>query len=538
MQLNDIKKIESRVLELEEKSSTLLSENVKDLKEIKNVKEETDGYLNSLINEMKIRLFNSMPPFKSKDKNERVELIREYYKILANYEGVNKFVNINACIYYLINPLDINNFNQNIQRIIEILNSYSLKISKDDFDLNEVAFNYMSMFFDNMENKDFYEIMKDEFDKSYWQNHSLLEDIVLGVRLFLYRNVDAIIGKLKQIKDKYLVDNKLDASKIESERENLEKEEFMYNFSDIKSLLNKIQNNEIDTSLADVSSKDYLDNVNVFVSNEYYEQTDKDDFIENIFDLRNNLYEYKMYEQFEFIIGIIAEIEKKKEEYKNVYKTKKTSINNLLNKINKNKKEFEKKKKNKEKIVAKKCTLLFNEKSKEKALDKANKSVLEIYTKLQNDCDLLKTEFEDYDIALFREKVSQKVNSNYSIYEDLSLFKNNVIILKKYIKENNNELTEEEIEKKYEEFNEFLAFPFIETINTFTFEKSEKVDEVLMNKFKLININFELSKENVDELINACNNILNGWYLNKSGLEFLSLKMIEKYLIIKKKSTE
>ena len=95
------------------------------------------------------------------------------------------------------------------------------------------------------------------------------------------------------------------------------------------------------------------------------------------------------------------------------------------------------------------------------------------------------------------------------------------------------EVTEDKTLDIYYKFHEFIMLPAIQIINTFDFNKEEDVALSIVNKYKLIDINFELNIDNVDDLIKSCKTIIDSYNLKTALLDPDIVKLIDKYYIVR-----
>lgn len=534
MKQNSLSKTEDRINAIEKKINKLLEENVKDIKELKALLDELENLKCSLSRELKDSILSIMPEIvKKDDHSERINVIEGYYKILANYEGINKFHDLNALLYVLEDPKDLNEFNNSLKKILELLKSYNINIDQNSFDLTLYVNEYMKYFYEIGLEKDYLIKLKDKFDELYWNSHDLLKDIVLNLRIIIFDNVDNIIKELSAKKDKYITDNNINEKEVRKEYDSLRIEKAQIDSTDPEQILFSIKSNKINVDGLNEDSPDFISALETFVTVEYYSNCNKNDFFTNISCLKSNLIEYKYYEKYKYLILIIAEIAEKKDEYKTIYSDKKANIKKELDNKNKISKELNLKITEKDKLVNKKASIFLSEKSKNNKLDKVNKKIDELSSNLKISVNSIRTEYNEFDLSLFKEVASTSINKGYTILDDFSLFNNNVFVLYDSIKKYELNLTPQEIDDIYYKFHEFIMLPAIQIINTFDFNKEEDVALSIVNKYKLIDINFELNIDNVDDLIKSCQTIIDSYNLKTALLDPDIVKLIDKYYIVR-----
>ena len=537
MEKNEIVKIGERIAAIENRVTKLLEENVKDIKELKALLSELEELKKKLSTMLKDKIVSILPEVKDSDLNEkRIKELENYFKIIDNFEGINKFYDINSLLYILSNPQDLNEFNRVLKEIISVFGSYEITLTKDDFNITKYVNEYMVSFFENENEDKFLKIMKDKFDKIYWNSHDLLDDIVLNIRIIIFNNADNMVVSLTNKKNEYAQKNNINESSALDEYNGLiiRKEEIMS--IDPVEILKSIKKGNIDVEAITETSGIYMGAVNTFTTEEKYAVIEKQDFFNNIINLKSNLIEFNFYEKYKYLIDFIAEIAEKKEEFKTIYTDKKNNIKKLLEDKNNSDNILNKLIKDREEVFNKKTSLFFSDKKKQIKLDKLDKTIEETLNNTSTMLESIKSEFDGYDLALFEEKSSLSINKGFSILDDFRLFKNNVFVLNETIKKYELNLTNLEIKAIYDKFHEFLKLPSIQIINSFDFYKNEDLASSIVNKYKLIDINFELFADNVEELIRSCDIIIDYYNVSRCGIDPEIISLIDKYYINKEEN--
>ncbi len=532
MQKSDLSKIESTVSSMEDRSKKLLAENIKDVKALKVLLSEATSLQESLTNDLKDILLSNMPTIEEKpESSERINILKEYFHILDNYSGTNVFYDLCTLLYALEYPEDLGEYNTILRKLFSLFESYEMPLTPNDFNVSSPVKEYIIRFFEVREKEDYLLLMKDKLDQLYWTSHDLLNDILLNIKIIIFVKKEGIAEFLKKKKEKYVEDNKIDESFARKELNDLILKKSIDDSQNPINILYAIKNGEIDADSLDKDSSLYKDSVTKFISEEKYETCNKIDFINNIIQLKENLMEYKYYEKFKYLISIVSEIADKKEEYKTVYTTKSNDLKKELDNKNKIYSELSKVTIERGRLTRRKSSLFFGEKKKQKKLDVLAKKIDELDTSLNASISLIRDGFVDYDLCLFREKVSTIISKTYTILDDFLLFKNSVYVLNDSINKYELNLSKEERKKICDDFHALITSSTIQIINTFDFVKKDDVALRIADRYKLIDINIELDEDNIDDYIDSCQVIINSNNASIAKLNPVVVKYINKYII-------
>lgn len=535
---NNIKDIEKFVNDTANSLGALEENKVKGQVKIKGIIDSLSSYSDEVEKEIKKKLLSIMPEVKEFDceKTERIKVIKKYLKLKRNINESNLLIDIYILIYRLENPLDLEKYNSYLKRLLDIFKSYNVVLTEEDFNLRDAVNEYMRTFFDNIDKEDFNDIMKEKFESLYWDNHILLKEIVLNIRLILFNKEKDIVSYINSQKEKYMVDNKIDDKVSLNELLSLEKENAEYDRLYTPNIVSLFAKGTLLTtdylekeSLLQTSIESFIN----IVDYESFSKERRDDFYEKIFNLYHNLFEYKEYTKFKYLLDYIVKINERKTELKGSLEVKEKSISSLIEAKHKLDSVLLRCLENKEKVVSKKVSLFFSKNKKAKLIETSEAEIEIKKNEIKAQIELLIEEYKNYDLTKFEESLSLIINDSYSIKDAFLVLSDNENILRRYIKEHNKELSDEELNNNIKEFQKFVFDPYSQIIDTINYLKLEDVGEIITNKYKLLNIKFNLDEGNVNTLMESCGVINMSDAINKSGLSIELIDLLLKYYITK-----
>lgn len=429
------------------------------------------------------------------DENHEIDTLNEYLKksernllYLNPYNDSYEKTSLNEVLYDLrkFYQNDLLKVNNDIKLALDCFSSVAVNLTEKDFNYgNEVA-TYMKVFF-QVEDKNS-EKLHEVFDKLYWKCPNLFEYINVCLR-HLYTSH-------KKEFEKYCSNqvSGLDVNKEEEHYKNMYSDYLDQTSSDIKMLQDKFLEGKLDI-------KEYEDSkVQKLKASILLKEDENDDQIGNILKLSYSLYEFKNYLEFKEVI----------ENVKKIYQDKanKSLTKSILKSIDKSEKKIKKANK---KIRFR--TKFFKEKAKtEKYYNIINASLLE-----------LKELYKNYDEAKFKEVIATKLNDKSSLLEALKVVSSYSIDFGKLLKQENEEITNNEISDKLKKLKEFILYPNNNLVNNVTITDERDIITIVLDKYKLMNINLtaeQLEDNNIDSLISLVDKILINYYIKSSNQSF------------------
>jgi hypothetical protein len=474
-----------------------------------------------------IRKFNERITSVSSKYNEYKESVKKYLDAKSksfnikvndkNIEELNKNVNTLEHIRSILNPTNTyleklgfdnliyqisNYYDFNFTSLNEIINQFldkfelaEIKLSSEDFDYTCYVNEYMSSFLEvrNSKSKN-YDKVAEIFESIYWINPEIIEHIELNFRKLIKKHqrnfTDYITGLQRKIASENGIDDYedcLEKLKVAYIKANAAKRE---NVCDIINLAKtgaidiKSYFNDSKVRLSTYSSL-MIDPINLsdkVVMNKFYESLEK---------LKNNIEEYDNYMKF------VPLFDDFKKEYKSLIP---------IGDKDPNKSNGNKELKNIEAQIA----------EKEDKLEKINKRIFSGGAGLfgiKNDSTLKQSKidavrqakelynlYKVYDKEYFKDKVLTMLNSSLTISELLHLYYSFNYFKKIAIKRVFNITTYDEITKYSEDFDLFAMNPTNIIINGVALFEESNIGKVIMNKYRLDNINLTEENLNPDDL--------------------------------------
>ena len=472
--------------------------NVKNSREYKKkalvMKQEMQEKKEAVLKEIKKRYLGIIVT----DENHEIETLKEYLTksernllFLNPYNDSYEKTNLNEVLYDLrkFYQNDLTKVNNDIKIALDYFSTVGVNLTEKDFNYGIDVETYMKVFF-QYEDKNSDKI-HEVFDKLYWKCPNLIEYINICLRHLYTKNKKAF--------EEYC-SNQVKEITLEKEEEHYK---YMYadylqqSSSDIKILQDKFLEGELDI-------KEYEDSkVAKLKSSILLKEDENDDQTGNILKLSYSLYEYKKCLEFKNIIDKVKAI------YQD--KANKSLTKSILKNISKCEKKIKKANK---KIRFKR--MLHKDKAKvDKFYNIINTNLLE-----------LKDLYKNYDEAKFKEIIATRLNDNSTLLEALKIVYSYKIDFGKLLKEDNEEITNQEIDEKLKDLKDFILYPNNNLITNITITDNRDMILIVLDKYKLMNISLtaeQLEETSIDGLISIVDKILVNYYINKSSQSFSNL---------------
>lgn len=507
-----INKIVANVPNYSENSEEYQEEINRSLNTLRNAKEP-------LLNNLK-QLIKSMIPNDNLDAikplEARLDLMNQYFHLANSVNNPLEEMGFNDLLYKLSNPIDLVDYNENLLELIKKFNNVGIKLTIKDFSYSYFVKKVMAKFFENIDNPNLYEEMKNIFDKVYWRNHHILMDITINIRDLLILHEKNIQNYALNLRNNFIKKNKIVEKNMKEEYEKLFTE--VINLSHISSSrvysLFKRQGLNIDDYQDDSPALE--SHLHKFISKEDYEkirnQKEEDKFFLNIEELDLNLYEYENYEKFKFLITEIKTILERKSTITNDLNNKKKTITNLKNSNKKNLSKLETMSRQKDKLF---------KRNKEKQLMKLTKKIEDLISTNDNVLSQIRLEYNEYDDLVFAEKVCKLVNEGMSVYNIFNIYKNDLNALRKSINKQVEEpISEASMLETVTQFVRFMKEPRIKIINTINYLNEDPMDVIIEDKYKLLGITVDIvmpTEQVYKDLRKSCAAVATYNYIYRSG---------------------
>lgn len=388
---------------------------------------------------------------------------------------------------------------ENNKRILKILKKFQIAgvhLNSKSFDYTNYVYGYMSVLLKNINNLESNEI-KEAFDKVYWKCPTIFTQIELNFRYLYLKNEKTftryILGLQKEINSKFANNsqNLINSySKLRNDKNNIM-------FNNKNNLLSKFSSQEY-------KPDDYLTPVIDKLKENKFESSD----ISYAMALKCSLEEYKNYLKYKKIIEKIQEINAAELE-KNYIKARMKNISKLEKKLFKLNK--------KAKISTRKTRI--------------DKYEIEINQFISD----IKAIYNELDENIFKIRVKEKIEGNSTIFKGLLLASGYYVFMADTLKEiNNNNITYEEIDKEIKELYAYVLNPNNQIINNTAIGSKNSLADVIVEMYKLSNVNIttsDLEENSIDNYINDINKILTKEKLDEFNID---LSIIKEYEEIRK----
>ncbi len=466
---------------------------------ISELEKEYSGYRDQLYKEICRRsnkYFNYQP-------NERLELVK---KELLDYKDINLFNPINTpfekmgfdtLLYSLTHYYknDLASVNADIKETFDKFREVGIELTEKDFVYSNYARKYIREFLRD----DDLERMKDVFEDLHWKCPDVISHIETSFRVLFNKNIKAFEKYIEEKKKEIILDN-LSYEDYVIKRDSLGKEKFELEHYDESVIVSQFMEGELllnDYSLVNLSrcyAKFIGDNVDINKGKAK---------IEDFKNLYHGLTEYKNYLKFQYVIddarAKFAERDKHQGKIANLTK----EINALSDELAKLTEEIN--------SGSTKGFLFFKKK-----VD-IEKNYLDIDAKVKE----LDAKFAEYDKALVYEKMNTELSETSSVYDIFNFALSFKGYLRACLKEHEEDIDINKVKKLVKEFDIFLSDPFLTIIRSTNFNSGIDLGTVIMDHYKLLEINLnqeELNNDGIEQYLNALDVIINSHYLEKYDL--------------------
>ncbi len=442
----------------------------------------------------------------------RLEEMNHVCAILNPFNTYFEKMDFDRMIYKMDNfsEFGFNEVNEVIDKFLDKFALAGIALTKEDFEYTYYVKKYMSSFIENRNQKNnSFDNLNSIFEEVYWSNPEIISHIEVCFRKLIKKHEKAFNNYLtslkKELMNKYNVSSYDDAVKKYHEvykELNSAKEESIYGIIELA------KNGSIDMSSYFPDSKHRVSVFENMMINpiDYNDKSELSKFYDTIYRLKLNLVEYSNYLYFLPLFNDFKKTYQKKlgDDNKEIDK----NLRSILNEIKEKESKLDKLNK---KIFHDKASLfeLNNnlKKEKQESLNIAN----EIYALYQK-----------YDLEYFDVKVLTNINKLSTIKDLLNIYYSfdyfKMISIKKVFDvENYSELLD-----NLKKLDSFALNPENVICNVINIFEEEKVDDMIINKYKLSNINItedNLSSGEVPTLISNIEMLLRIREIESSKLD-------------------
>ncbi len=487
----------------------------------------------------KSRSYNLREKENKKDKIRENIHILEHVKFIINPTNTYfEKMGFDSLLFDISNYYDFNfnSLNDIINKFLDKFELAGIKLFHDDFDYTCYVKEYMTAFLDGRYKKnETYDRLSEIFEKIYWVNPELVSHIELNFRKLIKKHQKQFINYIVQLQKEVMYENninnykecidRLKSAYIELKNEDKE------NICDI---IEKAKQGEIDINKYFEDSKVRTTTFSSLMIDplNLEDKVEMGKFYESLSKLKNNIEEYSNYLKF---IPLF-------EDFKKTYGKEIPKEEKVVSKGNSSLKTIE-----------------IDIEGKENKLEKINKKILGgepgIFEFMNNtpiselkisSIKLAKELYElyrKYDEENFKSKVQTILNSSITISDILHLYYSYDYYKKNAIRKVFGITTYEEITKNSEEFDLFAMDPTNIIIHGVRLFEDSNIAKVIMNKYRLDNINIseeDIEQDNLDGILEKINLVLRVNEIENSPTtveKIWFMSQIEKIIALENKKT-
>ncbi len=474
-----------------EKNEQKYLEKIEELKEeYKNNKQEIKQYLE----EQYASYTNIEEDSEIELLKGRIRTIENVLYLLSDEKNSLEKMNLDRILFnlsrYYRNNLD--NVNKEISECIRMFHEVDIQLTEEDFNYSEYTKEYMQVFLKETDYKTS-EKLKNKFEEIYWKCPEIIVQIGLNIRN-IYLNKKNIIDKYYE-KEKNELLKKWDKKPEEiikaykELKEKLEEKESQ----DKKILLSQFLEGELKTQ--DHTKEKIQEICEKLIDSE---DIDKEQISKNVVSFLNNIYEYKNYLNFKFIVDDIKKIYSEKEANKKKFAEIKKQIETnekKLRKINKG-------------------NIFKKETGKNMEQEKLISELQELYKQL--------------DKEQFNQKIYENIKENSSLYEVLIYAKSDYSYMANCFIKNNPQIEAQEIEENINALKQFMKSPYHTIMKNIHISDDKNIQIIIKDRYRLLNFKIEkedLDEGNIDNLEKNLKAIKLSLDLEKAGLDIQEIEI-------------
>ncbi len=448
--------------------------------------------------ENRLSKFNNL---KANDKIEELEKQLEKCNIINEWNNYNTAYEKMHLDYYLYQlhryyKEDLESVNACIKKILDSFKKVEIVLTKEDFDFNNYARDYMEKILSNASNEE----LKLCFEELYWKNSDIIRTIEINFKSIYLRN-EKKINKYYETRHLEFLKNHKD-SEISDMRVKLSDEIKALKGNDIYLEFQKFVSGEY--SVSDFKEAEILKKRDTYFEENSYTYN-------NLLDLNKVLNEYNILIKYKYLLSDMKDKLDKKIELKN-------SKNNALKEINKEETSLKKlnAKRNRKPLFGKK---------------KNDDKWLFEYKKILTD---ITKNYDEFDKACFNDLVFEKLTQDSTIIEVLRLISSNYL----YFVSKTCELDENQsiniINDNFNELKNYVNNNDFTLLNNVALLDEKQMKQLIVDKYNLGRIKLTIDNlldDNIDRTISDINNLIDYENIINSGLNIDDVAM---YLDFKK----
>ena len=443
-----------------EKNEQKYLEKIKELKkEYESDKQEIKKYLEEQ--------YNSFTNIKDDSEIEllkgRINTIENVLYLLSDEKNSLEKMNLDKILFNLSRYYrdNLDNVNKQISECIRMFHEVNIQLTEEDFDYSEYTKEYMQVFLKETDYKTS-ERLKNKFEEIYWKCPEIIVQIGLNIRN-IYLNKKNSIDKYYE-KEKNELLKKWDKKPEEIIKSYMELKQKLEEkeSKDKKILLSKFLEGKLKPQ--DYTKEKIDDICEKLIDNE---NLDKEQISKNVESFLNNIYEYKNYLHFKFIVEDIKNIYRERESNKKKFAEIKKQIENNEKKLRK----------------MNKGNIFKKETGKNIEQEKLIAELQELYKEL--------------DKEQFNQKIYENIKENSTLYEVLIYAKSNYSYMANCFIKNNPQIESQEIEESIKALKQFMKSPYHTIMKNIHISDDKNIQIIIKDRYRLLN--FKIEKEDLDE---------------------------------------
>lgn len=440
-----------------------------------------------------VKRYNRILNIENNQKLEELEnksIDYDLVKIINPNINTYQKMNLDYLLYKLNHYYqdDLVHTNEVILEIISKFNEVNIKLTAKDFHYSIYVNIYMDTLLSNKKD------ISDVFNKIYWQCPDILTQISLNFRYLYYKNKKEI--------DYYY-------KKVIKSNEKINYYEAKYNtiYDEIKRIQHNDKNYLVNLFINHTFSINDFSETNIMkIKNNLLLDPNDSNNYNNLLLLEETLFDYKKYLDIELIVNNIKELYSNKNSYKGL-------------------------KDNKLKEIKKLETTLFklNRKLIKKGLFKKKVNEEEVKLKINSLINELVNNYKELDSLIIKDDIYNNVNDQMSLLDYLRITSENYIYIKDILKENNNDITNDEINNIIKELKDFLYQKDNSILSNIKLGIDKNIPRIISDRYKLCNFNVteeSFDKDSIDSIIKNVNILLISEDLNRVGLNLSDIDFI------------
>lgn len=443
--------------------------------ELKKLLVEVSTYKENITNLFNALIKSKIPSKENPKINElRLEInkMNELKDIFMAFNNYYYGYGFDKIVYYLNNPLTFEDYNANLKLFIETFKKFRIELDLSKFNYSLDVYNYMKYFFDPSDDDNGDNLLKEAFDRIYWENPNILKDISINVRNLIkeYENT------IKSYASKKYMENKIDENEFKNKYNYLISELHNYKCFDYYLIFNDFKAKEYNINDFIVKEEENPKFITSLIKENLYKDyshEEKQEFYNNVMALSNNLFEYKYFNEYKFLIDEVKAILEAKVEKSDPLKEKENELIKL----------------DKERISLNDKLTNLNNKYNSNHSDKLFKEIKELEIKIDLNLNKIRELYKDYDEVKFKSIVINVINDHSSLKNIFYLYQTNYSELINSLKKKYPAESIQNLINRIDLFNKFVNNINNKLLDNINYLNSEDVGRIISERYQLFNLN-------------------------------------------------